>query len=375
MIKRLVLLMLLSTGLAILYWTDWGNSPTEVYQWQIPDGFPAPNVPEDNPMSEAKVTLGKALFFEPALSANRAMSCSTCHIPEHAFAEPRQTSSGSTGQMVRRNALALVNVGYNGSLTWAHNGLKTIEQQLLIPLFSEHPIEMGITGHTEEVLNRFQTEDYLALFEQAFGTREVLFDHIVKALASYVRSLVSFNSRFDDYAYRGIDEALSPSELRGMELFFSERLECFHCHGGFNFTQSSQHAFQQLDLKPFHNTGLYNVDGRGAYPEIDQGLIEITLDSKDMGRFRAPTLRNIAQSAPYMHDGSLASLDDVIAFYAAGGLGNGIKSPLKSPFVAGFTLTPQEHEDLKSFLHSLTDDTFLRDPNHQAPINPPKVND
>ncbi len=353
----------------------WSCNPApEPYAWQIPDGFPTPNVPQDNPMSDAKVELGKALFFEPALSGNGAMSCSTCHLPEHAFSEPRTTSSGSTGDHVRRNAMALVNVAYNGNLTWAHNGLTSIEQQLMIPLFNEHPVEMGITGNEQRVLARFDTEDYHTLFAQAFGDDAITWDRIVKGLASYVRSLTSFNSRFDDYAYRQDDSALSASELRGMELFFSERLECFHCHGGFNFTQSSQHAFQQLDLRPFHNTGLYNVNGEGAYPDSDQGLIEITLDPKDMGRFRAPTLRNIALTAPYMHDGSLATLDAVIAFYAAGGLGEGASSPIKSPFMTGFVLTPEEHDDLKAFLHSLTDPEFIESSQTHAPINPPKVN-
>lgn len=346
----------------------------EPYQWQIPQGFPEPNVPQDNPMSAAKVELGKALFFEPALSGNGAMSCSTCHLPERAFSEPRKTSSGSTGDVVRRNAMALVNVAYNGNLTWAHNGLSTIEQQLLIPLFNEHPVEMGITGNEKVVLARFETDDYRRLFEAAFEQETITWDRIVKALASYVRSLTSFDSRFDDYAYRQDDNALSESELRGMELFFSERLECFHCHGGFNFTQSSQHAFQQLDLRPFHNTGLYNTDGKGAYPQSDQGLVEITKDPKDMGRFRAPTLRNIELTAPYMHDGSLDSLDAVIAFYAAGGFGSGTASPLKSPFMNGFTLTKEEHNDLKAFLLSLTDRVFIEVSQTHAPMNPPKVN-
>ena len=344
------------------------------YQWHLPAGFPAPNVPADNPMTEEKVALGKALFFEPALSGNGAMSCSTCHMPEHAFAEPRKTSSGSTGDPGRRNALALVNVAYNGSLTWAHNGLQTIEQQLLIPLFNEHPIEMGLTGNEARVLERFDTEDYRILFTHAFGDDTVNMDRIVKSLASYVRSLTSFNSAFDDYAYNQNDDALSESQLRGMELFFSERLECFHCHGGFNFTQSSQHAFQQLDLRPFHNTGLYNVDGHGAYPESDQGLYEVTRDPQDMGRFRAPTLRNIQLTAPYMHDGSLPTLDAVIAFYAAGGLRKGVNSPIKSIFMPGFVLTEQEHADLKAFLFSLTDQDFTNDKRNLPDVNPPKVN-
>ncbi|MBT0585106.1 methanobactin export MATE transporter MbnM [Alteromonas oceanisediminis] len=349
------------------------SQPPTPYAWQIPEGFPTPNVPVSNPMTEESVALGRALFFEPALSGNGAVSCSTCHMPAHAFSEPRTHSHGSTGDKVRRNAMALVNVGYNGTLTWAHNGFTTIEQQLMVPLFGEHPVEMGITGNEEAILARFKTDDYRQLFAAAYGDEAATFDRVVKALASFVRSLTSFNSPFDDYAYRQQDDAMSESALRGMELFFSERLECFHCHGGFNFTQSSKHAFQQLDLQPFHNTGLYNLDGEGAYPQEDTGLVEITLNAADMGKFRAPTLRNIELSAPYMHDGSLPSLDAVIAFYAAGGRGEGINSPLKSPFVSGFTLTAEEHQDLKQFLLSLTDEEFVQKRENNAPTLPPKV--
>jgi cytochrome c peroxidase len=153
---------------------------------------------------------------------------------------------------------------------------------------------------------------------------------------------------------------MSDKAKRGMELFFSEKLECFHCHGGFNFTQSSQHENQRLDLQPFHNTGLHNVNDKGAYPIDDQGLIEVTLQPGDMGKFRAPTLRNVEVSAPYMHDGSLATLDDVIDFYAAGGRGHGMVNPLKSHFLAGFELKSQQKQDLIAFLHSLTDRQFLK---------------
>lgn len=347
---------------------------SQQWTWSLAPNIPAPNVPKDNPISPQKVKLGRALFYEPALSGNRAMSCATCHQIEHAFAESKKVSSGSTGQTLKRNALALVNIAYNSDFTWAHNGLSNIEQQMLIPLFSQSPVEMGVTGLHEQVLERFNTKEYRSLFKHAFGSSEISYDRIVKAIASFVRSLVSFNSRFDDYAYRGQDSALSDSQLRGLELFFSERLECFHCHGGFNFTQSSKHEFQPLDLRPFHNTGLYNIDGKGSYPKTDQGLFELTLDQNDMGRFKAPTLRNIALSAPYMHDGSIDTLENVVAFYAAGGRGNGVNSPIKSQFISGFTLSEKETNDLIAFLHSLTDHKFVANPDNHAPINPPTVN-
>lgn len=350
--------------------TKW-QSADEEYKWQIPEGFPSPRVPKDNPITDAKVALGRVLFYEPALSGNRAMSCSTCHQPDRAFSQAVAKSSGASGQTLKRNALALVNVAYNNDLTWAHNEISTIEQQMMIPLFSDNPIEMGISGRQDEVLARFKTQAYKDLFEQAFGDATITFDRINKSIASFVRSLVSFNSPFDDYAYRNQDDAIDESALRGLELFFSERLECFHCHGGFNFTQSSKHEFQPLDLRPFHNTGLYDIDGKGSYPESDLGLIEVSRKKSDMGRFRAPTLRNIALTAPYMHDGSLATLAEVINFYAAGGKGKGINNPFKSQFIKGFRLTEQEHTDLLTFLESLSDQTFINNPQHHAPANLP----
>jgi cytochrome c peroxidase len=357
----------LSIGVVLVFAITFGGcskSPPEVYQWNIPANFPEPIVPADNPMTQAKVVLGKALFYDEQLSFNQTMSCGTCHIQAFGFAESSKVAVGSTGQSHRRNTQPLLNVAYNSNLTWAHAGLTQLEQQILIPMFGEHPIELGITGHEDEVLSRFKSTQYKALFEDAFPGARISFELVVKALASFVRSMVSFQSDFDRYAYENDDNVLSESQIRGMNLFFSERFECFHCHGGFNFTQSSKHEQQQLDLRPFHNTGLYNEDGHGSYPTIDQGLIEVTRESKDMGRFRAPTLRNITLTAPYMHDGSIETLEDVIRFYAAGGRNKGSISPLKNAFIKGIEMTGEEEQDLLNFLSSLTDQHFISDQNY-----------
>jgi cytochrome c peroxidase len=347
------------------------------YEWPIMAGFPKPQVPKDNPMSQAKVNLGKILFFDKNLSANQQQACASCHQQVFAFGENIPHSFGSTKQAHRRNSPALVNIAYNKTLTWAHDGLTSIEQQILLPMFGESPVELGITGHEEGVLVRFETANYDVLFSDAFPDQAVSFDLIVKALASYVRSLISLNSPFDTYAYLADDDAISASALRGMNLFFSERLECHHCHGGFNFTQSTSHEKQLIDRRPFHNTGLYNVirdsnSNKSGYPKHDTGLSEISTLARDDGRFRAPTLRNIEVSAPYMHDGSIASLSEVIDFYATGGRnittgefqGDGRNNPLKSQFIKGFILTPEEKSDLIDFLKTLTDQTFLSDPTH-----------
>jgi cytochrome c peroxidase len=346
------------------------------YQWPILDGFPKPQVPEHNPMSDEKVALGKKIFFDKNLSANQQQSCESCHQQQFSFSEALPVSIGSTGELHRRNAQALVNVAYNKTLTWAHDGITSLERQILLPMFSESPIELGITGHEAEVLARFNSAEYKTLFALAFPEQTVNFDLIVKALASYVRSLISLNSPFDQYAYLGDDNAISESAIRGMNLFFSERLECHHCHGGFNFTQSTGHEQQLIDRRPFHNTGLYNVEkttDKSGYPTIDIGLAEISTIAKDNGRFRAPSLRNISHSAPYMHDGSVATLAEVIDIYAAGGRniehglyqGDGRANPMKSQFIKGFELTLEEKQDLLAFLDTLTDQEFLTSAKHR----------
>lgn len=369
-LNKLINIVVFAALSFILVACDIGQKAEKNYQWSLIKGFPKPQVPVNNPMTDAKVLLGKVLFFDKNLSANKQQSCESCHLQQFAFAENKRVSIGSTGELHRRNAPALVNIAYNKTLTWAHDGITTLERQILLPMFGEEPIELGITGHEEEVLARFTTEQYQALFNNAFPEQEISFELIVKALASYVRSLTSLNSPFDRYAYLGDDSAISESAIRGMALFFSERLECHHCHGGFNFTQSTGHEQQLIDRRPFHNTGLYNVkvDGeRTGYPQDDIGLAEISTLARDNGRFRAPTLRNIVKTAPYMHDGSVATLEEVIDIYADGGRvilqgkhqGDGRANPLKSQFIKGFELTVEEKNDLLAFLHTLTDEEFL----------------
>lgn len=345
------------------------------YQWPLPPDFPKPYVPADNPMSQEKVTLGRFLFYDKGLSANNTQSCASCHEQKRAFSEAKTTSVGSTGQIHRRNAQALVNVAFNRTLTWANDEIVTLERQILLPLFGESPVEMGAGGNEEKILARLNTPKYQHLTQAAFGSSSLSFEYIVKALASFSRSLISLNSPFDRYAYQMEDSALSKAQVRGMDLFFSEKLECHHCHGGFNFTQSTTHEKQQLDLRAFHNTGLYNIAGKYSYPVTDTGLFEVTANPLDVGRFRTPTLRNIALTAPYMHDGSVENLSDVIDFYEAGGRkitagnkkGDGRKNPFKSQFVKGFTLNKQQKMDLIAFLQSLTDQHFITNPQFSDP--------
>jgi cytochrome c peroxidase len=351
------------------------------YEWRLPQGFPLPRVPDNNPMTVEKVELGRYLFYDPRLSGNGTQSCSSCHEQALAFTDARTLPIGSTGDIHPRNSLTLTNSAYNATLTWANPNLLVLERQIPIPMFGEHPVELGITGNEELVLNRFrQDEVYQPMFATAFPgeTDPFTFNNITLALASFTRTLISGNSPYDQYL-RGETTALSESAQRGMALFFSEGLECHHCHTGFNFTLSTVTANSTFEGSPFFNTGLYNIGGTGAYPVGNTGVHEITNNPADMGRFRPPTLRNIALTAPYMHDGSIATLPEVIQFYMDGGrvidegeyAGDGRSNPYKNGLVPGFTLTDQEVADLVAYLESLTDEEFITDPRFSNPFTEP----
>ncbi len=346
----------------------------EPYVWQLPPGFPEPVVPEDNPMSAAKVELGRRLFYDVRLSANGTQSCASCHRQELAFSDAMPTAVGSTGEHHRRNSMSLANVAYAASLTWANPVLPDLEAQAMVPLFGEHPIELGLAGKEEELLQRLAMDArYPALFAEAFPEQEqpLSVASMVRAIAAFQRTLISGGSPYDRYTYRDELDALSLSAKRGMTLFFSERLECFHCHQGFAFSDSVKHQETVFPEVTFHNTNLYNVDGQGAYPATDVGLREFTGKPEDTGRYRSPTLRNIAVTAPYMHDGSIATLSEVLDHYAEGGrarLHGAEPSPYQSEFIRGFTLTDQEREDVLAFLESLTDTEFLTDPRFSDPF-------
>jgi cytochrome c peroxidase len=312
-------------------------------------------------MSEAKVRLGRRLFYDTRLSGNGTYSCASCHKQALAFTDGRAHALGSTGQEHPRSAMSLTNVAFNTSYGWASPKTRTLEAQMLVPMLNEHPIEMGLKGNEAEIVGRIAGDkDDAAMFQEAFGVAPsaIALDTIVKAIASFERTLISANSPLDRYLYRDDRSALSVEAQRGMALFFSDRLACAECHAGFNLSGPTIHKGSVPVAPTFHNTGLYNVDGKGAYPATDRGLFDLTHSPVDMGKFRAPTLRNIAVTAPYMHDGSIPTLEAAIVHYASGG----IDSKFKSPRLKGFEATPRDITDLVAFLNSLTDEAFLKNP-------------
>ncbi|HYA16759.1 MAG TPA: MbnH family di-heme enzyme [Bryobacteraceae bacterium] len=325
------------------------------YNWNLPKGFPKPKVPPDNPMTAAKVELGRYLFYDTRLSINGQSSCATCHKQELAFTDGKPVGVGTTGEKHSRGAMSLVNVAYSEVLTWSNPGLKTLEEQALTPMFGEHPVELGLKrdGGVEKMLK--SDAPYQAMFANTFPGEADPFTitNVTRAIASFERSIISGHSPYDRYHYYREDDAVSESAKRGEIVYFSTNVHCFRCHGGFNFSGGGEDG-------AFHNTGLYN-----PYPEPNVGIFEYTKRPEDRGKFKAPTLRNIAVTAPYMHDGSIETLDKVLDHYAAGGRAK--DNPQKDPLIGGFELTADERHDLIEFLRSLTDEAVLHDPRFSNP--------
>jgi len=363
----------LRTGLALaaiaLACLTGAAGPAADYPWQLPDWVPRPVVPADNPMSAAKVELGRHLFYDKRLSVDGTIACASCHVQARAFTDGRKLPLGVHGTPGVRNAMSLGNVAYLPVLTWANPNLKLLERQLLVPLFGETPVEMGMAGQEARLLDTLRADArYRELFRAAYPDQADPYSlaSVSRALASFERTLLSFDSPYDRYKYGGQPDAIGAAAKRGETLFFSERLECAHCHGGFNFTDNNLHARLAYPELGFHNTGLYNVDGKGGYPAGNHGLREFTGAPADEGKMRTPSLRNVAMTAPYMHDGSIATLREVLRDHYAiqGRAASGPRgaSPLRSEFIEGFTLSAQELDDVVAFLESLTDHGFLNDP-------------
>jgi cytochrome c peroxidase len=351
---------------------------TVAYDLGLPDWTPPPLEPASNRLNAAKAELGRRLFYDVRLSGNQTKSCASCHRQELAFTDGLPVSPGITGQLTPRNSMSLANVAYAPVLTWSNPLLHTLEQQALVPLLGQEPVELGLANKDEELIRRLTAEPiYRELFPKAFPENkgQINLANVVRALSAFQRTIVSVNSPYDRYRYGGDIDAISESAIRGEALFFSEKFECHHCHNNFNMNDNVIHARAPHPEIAFHNTGLYNLDGKGAYPAKNTGIAELSGRPEDMGRFKAPSLRNVAVTAPYMHDGSIATLDGVLDHYAAGGrtikdgphAGVGRDNPLKSSFVPGFEMTPHERADIIAFLTSMTDEQFLTNPKYSDP--------
>lgn len=319
------------------------------------------------------VNLGRHLFFDRRLSVNNTRSCGTCHNPQFAFTDGYKRSLGVYADLHQRNTEPLFNLSYLKYLTAADSTLHTPLQQMNNPLFNDHPVEMGVKGNEEKILEKIATDK---MYQQLFAKleQEISWINIKQAISSFINSIYSGNAAYDHFL-KGDSAALSASQKKGLQLFFSAELKCASCHGGFNFSSPSV-INEKGDTLYYFNTGLYNIDGKGAYPAYDQGLYQLTKNKADMGKFRVPSLRNLVFTAPYFHDGSAATLTEVIENYAAGGrkiqqgihTGDGTKNPYKHAFIGGFSISAADKINLISFLQSLSDTGFISNPVYQNPF-------
>jgi cytochrome c peroxidase len=297
--------------------------------------------------------LGRRLFFDPKLSATGAYSCASCHDPSRAFSDGRARAVGATGESTVHNAMTLTNVAYNVSFGWTKPDVRSLEDQMREPLFNEHPVEMGFGGREAEIVARLTADvAYRKAFAQAFpeSAGRIATDSIIKSIAAFERSLISGNSPFDRYVFRGEHGALGDDAKRGMALFYSDRLGCGGCHSGFNFSGAWRDAQG--------TTGEPSFARNGTGPDA----------------MRVPTLRNLDRTGPYMHDGSLSTLEAVLAHYERTGQRVGPQGgatrpdPTKTnderrgdipePALRRFTLSAVERREVLAFLRSLTDPTF-----------------
>ena len=331
-------------------------SAATFFATRLPLGLPSPLVPPDNPISEEKVQLGRRLFYDTRLSGNGSYSCASCHQQARAFTDGRAQAVGSTGDTHARSALSLTNVAYNTTFGWADKKRQTLEAQMDVPMYNEHPIELGLKDRDREILARLSArDDDVARFRAAFPDEPepVTMPNVVKAIASFERVLLSGNSPLDRYLYRDDRAAISPAARRGLDLFFSRRLRCGQCHNSFNLSG------------PVTFEGAPRAAGIPQHRALHARSWTVRTNPKQVRprTFRTPTLRNIAVTGPYMHDGSIPALAKVVEHYAAGGR----VGPFRSDLTEGFPISPSETEDLIAFLQSLTDEEFLTNPAFSDP--------
>lgn len=303
----------------------------------IPAGFPEIDFPEDNHLTAARIALGKKLFYDNIVSENKTISCASCHLQEYAFADTARVSKGVHGRVGERNSPSLANMAYQTSFM-RDGGTPTLETQLLAPIGEPAELDFNIVAIAERMA---EDETYVRLSAEAYDREPNPFV-VSRALAAFQRTLISGNSRYDQHVAQGLD-VLTASEKNGMTIFMGDKANCSSCHSGFNFTNG--------ELK--HN-GLY-------LNYADTGRARITFRPEDSGVYRVPSLRNVGVTAPYMHDGSIENLTDVVLHYMTGGQPHVNKSEELQPF----DLTENEIQDLVAFLNALTDKEFLANNEHK----------
>ena len=310
--------------------SDEGKGSAAEYKLPQIQGLEDPNtfVPADNPMTAKKVELGRLLFFDKRLSKNDTIACASCHLPAKGFTDGMPVSTGINKLKGGRSAPASINRAFSKAQFWDGRA-DTLEDQSIGPFVS--PVEHGFANHEELVVKIKKIAGYRKLFNEVFG-HEVVAGDVGKAIASFQRTILSGNSAVDKFDLGGDDKALSESAKRGLDLFRG-KARCTRCHSGFNFTDEK-----------FHNLGIgWDTN------TVDLGRYMVTNNAEDIGAFKTPTLREIARTAPYMHDGRFKTLEEVVKFYNQGG----VKNPDQDNTIIPLELSDQEQQDVVALLKSL----------------------
>jgi cytochrome c peroxidase len=308
------------------------NETDEPYIYNAPTYYPKLVYPTASYPTKFRFLLGKKLFYDKLLAKDFSVSCASCHLQELAFAENKEFSTGFNGEIGTRNSPSLSNVGYNASFFW-DGGVPSLEAQAFAPLDNHKEFNMP---YDSLILRLNARKEYSDFFKKAFNDEPNLNNYSI-ALAIFQRALISGNSKFDKYYYQGDTTVLTSSEKNGYALFSSTVTGCNNCHSGFNFTNNS-----------FQNNGLY-------LNYADQGRYLVTGFITDFAKFKVPSLRNVELTKPYIHDGSLKNLEEVINHYNSGGAAHQSKSIHVKPL----NLNPQQKTDLINFLKTLTDEEFI----------------
>ena len=315
----------------------------------------------------ARIELGRYLFYDQRLSGDGRSTCASCHRQALGFSDGRPQAVTADGSILARNTPGLFNVGALRSYGWADPSVGSLEAQVARPLAVQHPPEMGAAGREQAILARLRADaDYRARFAAAFpGDADPLrWERVIDALAAFTGALTARDTPYDRFIYQGDSAALPPAARRGMELFFAPGLACSHCHVDIAQPGAGPPRWDEL---------AYVANGAGR--SADLGLAEASGRPADAYRFRVPPLRNVAVTGPYMHDGSLPTLEAVVRFYESGGQrgagSEAARTAARHPLVAGFVLSDAERRDLIAFLEALTDSAALESPAYSDPFAPP----
>ena len=329
------------------------------YTPDVPSHFPAMPIPADNPFSVEGVALGRQLFYDERLSRDNTVSCASCHNQESAFSDNNQFSQGVDGQFGNRNSMSLINLAWQEDFFWDGRE-RTLEEQIIEPVIASHEMDQS----WNQTINKLSADiDYSNQFFTVFGVKEFDSTHVAKAIAQFLRTLISGSSKYDVmYKYensiplsvqeQAILNDITIEEWEGFDIFHNlSRGDCLHCHAG---------ALAQVNM--FANNGL------DASFQDDPGRMIVTGNPNDAGKFKVPTLRNIEFSAPYMHDGRFTNLQEVVDHYSVGV----VQSPTIDPLMefanqGGVQLDLQERQSLVTFLKTLTDESFIYNPDFQDP--------